>query len=85
MGIADERRIAELRYRRSRNRNLIRAIGYLSSLIPAILIAFNFEAFRRYVIVAFGGLSHNLRIRLRGLTGAMLESDTPLSTCRIRI
>jgi hypothetical protein len=55
MGIADERRIAELRHRRSRNQLLFRTIGYVSSLIPAILIAFNFEAFRQYVITAFGG------------------------------
>jgi len=55
MGIADERRIAELRHRRSRNKSLIYAIGYITSIIPAIILAFNFEAFRQYVIVAFGG------------------------------
>jgi hypothetical protein len=55
MGIADERRMAELRYRRSRNKALMHAVGYITSIIPAVLIAFNFEAFREYVVVAFGG------------------------------
>jgi hypothetical protein len=56
MGIADERRLAELRYKQSRNRALFRAIGYTASLIPAILVAMNFEAFRSYVLGAFGGV-----------------------------
>jgi hypothetical protein len=55
MGIADERRLAELRYRSSRNRVIIRVIAYVSSIIPAILLFINFEAFREYAIVKLGG------------------------------
>lgn len=47
--------MAELRYRRGRNRARFRVIAYFTSIIPAALIAFNFEAFRQFVITAFGG------------------------------
>jgi len=56
LGIYDERRLAELRYKQSRNRSLFRAVGYVTSLIPAILIALNFDSFRSYVLGAFGGV-----------------------------
>lgn len=55
MGISDDRRMAELRYRRQRNKHLVMAIGYITSTIPAILIAMNFETCRQYALSALGG------------------------------
>lgn len=55
MGISDDRRMAELRYRRQRNKHLVMAVGYITSVIPAILIAINFETCRQYALSALGG------------------------------
>lgn len=47
--------MAELRYRRQRNKHMVMAIGYITSTIPAILIAMNFETCRQYALSALGG------------------------------
>jgi len=50
MNILEERRTAEQRYRRQRNLLVIRTFLYLTSIVPAILVATNFEAFRQGAI-----------------------------------
>lgn len=55
MGILEERRIAELRYRRERNRLFVRTLFYVTSIIPALLLFVYFELLRERAIVVLGG------------------------------
>jgi hypothetical protein len=55
MSILVERRTAEERYRRQRNRLIIRTTLYAISIVPTILVALNFESFRQGAIRVLGG------------------------------
>ena len=61
MSVLEDRQNADQRYRRQRNLLIIRAILYLISIVPAILIASNFEAFRYRAIRILQGGQHTQR------------------------